>query len=217
MAVQADTSVFPRPTEHRKPGGWQTTRPKTQKILRMANCSHKSAWNLCPSKTTHHRKFDKEKSSTMTKVQPTSVLPKSADRIEDYKLILQLMQEKPPVIMAIYTKDYSWSAHMINQTISTLQKLIPAFRVEMLLSYDWILILASFLRSTSSLYTAIQGESVKIWVWTQFLTAVFCYLSTFKHQNHCTAQTVVESKLLHEKMSQLEMSKSATASVRCYS
>jgi hypothetical protein len=27
---------------------------------------------------------------------------------------------------------------MINQTISTLQKLIPAFRVEMLLSYDWI-------------------------------------------------------------------------------
>jgi hypothetical protein len=72
----------------------------------------------------------------MTKVQPASVLPRSADRIEDYKHILQLMQEKSPVIMAVYTKDYSWSAHMINQTISTLQKLIPAFCIEMLLSYN---------------------------------------------------------------------------------
>jgi hypothetical protein len=27
---------------------------------------------------------------------------------------------------------------MINQTISTLQKLIPAFCIEMLLSYNWI-------------------------------------------------------------------------------
>jgi hypothetical protein len=45
-------------------------------------------------------------------------------------------KEKSPVIMAVYTKDYSWSAHMINQTISTLQKLIPAFCVEMLLSYN---------------------------------------------------------------------------------
>jgi len=70
------------------------------------------------------------------KQQPTSVLPRPDDRIEDYKLILQLMQETSPVIMAVYTKDYSWSAHMINQTISTLQKLIPAFYVEMLLSYD---------------------------------------------------------------------------------
>jgi hypothetical protein len=70
------------------------------------------------------------------KQQPTSVLPRPDDRIEDYKLILQLMQETSPVTTAVYTKDYSWSAHMINQTISTLQKLIPAFYVEMLLLYN---------------------------------------------------------------------------------
>ncbi len=151
------------------------------------------------------------------KQQPTSVLPRLGDRIEDYKLILQLVQETSPVRMAVYTKDYSWSAHTINQTISTLQKLIPAFYVEMLLSYNLIEILVAFLRSTSSLYTAILGESVKIWVWTQCLTAVFCYLSTFRHENHCTTQTVVEGKLLCQKMSQLEMSKCNSLSEICYS